>query len=31
MNNYEERTIVGQLDPIVWQILQDQAAAATAP
>ena len=31
VNNYEERTIVGQLDPIVWQILQDQAAAATAP
>ena len=29
VNNYEERTIVGQLDPIVWQILQDQAAAAT--
>ena len=28
VNNYEERTVPGQLDPIVWAILQEQAAAA---
>lgn len=27
VNNYEERTIPGQLDPVVWAILQDQAGA----
>ena len=26
VNNYEERTLPGQLDPIVWAILQEQAA-----
>ena len=30
VNNYEERTVPGQLDPIVWAILQDQASAAGA-
>jgi uncharacterized Ntn-hydrolase superfamily protein len=29
VNNYEERTLPGQLDPIVWEILQQQAAAAS--
>ena len=28
VNNYEERTQPGQLDPIVWEILQNQANAA---
>ena len=28
VNNYEERTQPGQLDPIVWAILQEQASAA---
>ena len=28
VNNYEERTQPGQLDPIVWDILQQQASAA---
>ena len=26
VNNYEERTLPGQLDPIVWAILQEQAS-----
>jgi uncharacterized Ntn-hydrolase superfamily protein len=30
VNNYEERTVPGQLDPIVWAILQEQVSAATA-
>jgi uncharacterized Ntn-hydrolase superfamily protein len=30
VNNYEERTLPGQLDPIVWAILQEQAGAAAA-
>jgi len=25
VNNFEERTLPGQLDPIVWEILQRQA------
>jgi uncharacterized Ntn-hydrolase superfamily protein len=28
VNNYEERTLPGELDPIVWKILQEQAGAA---
>ena len=28
VNNYEERTLPGQLDPIVWAILREQAATA---
>jgi uncharacterized Ntn-hydrolase superfamily protein len=28
VNNYEERTLPGQLDPIVWAILQEQAETA---
>jgi uncharacterized Ntn-hydrolase superfamily protein len=27
VNNYEERTLPGQLDPIIWEILQNQANA----
>jgi uncharacterized Ntn-hydrolase superfamily protein len=27
VNNYEERTLPGQLDPVVWAILQQQASA----
>ena len=30
VNNYEERTLPGQLDPIVWAILQEQASAAAS-
>lgn len=29
VNNFEERTIPGQLDPVIWEILQDQARATT--
>jgi uncharacterized Ntn-hydrolase superfamily protein len=28
VNNYEERTVPGQLDPIIWAILQEQAETA---
>lgn len=28
VNNFEERTVPGQLDPVIWDILQDQARAA---
>ena len=28
-NNYEERTIPGKLDPIIWAILQEQADSAS--
>jgi uncharacterized Ntn-hydrolase superfamily protein len=28
VNNFEERTLPGQLDPIVWAILREQAATA---
>ena len=30
VNNFEERTLPGQLDPIVWAILREQAEAAGA-
>ena len=31
VNNFEERTLPGQLDPIVWAILQEQAETASRP
>lgn len=31
VNNFEERTVPGQLDPVVWAILQDQAGATAVP
>lgn len=30
VNNYEERTVPGRLDPVIWAILQEQAQAAAS-